>query len=203
MSLDFNKEEKENKNGEEIKNDKEKNSQPEDNNDNDNDNDNNKYSTTEANLNIKPNLKEKDENTNNKNIKKGKNNIDNSTLILFDKNSQEKNDGLNQLNNQVEQNKNTDTNNQSFIQRTKSWMSNMWVNIKNYNYGKYNIFKRTEMEDCLDAHGNHIKIPKNRTNKKLEKKNEDYDEDFKKYNNLNYDRYFSATNVNAFSGYPF
>ena len=201
MSLDFNKEEKENKNGEEIKNDKEKNSQPEDN--NDNDNDNNKYSTTEANLNIKPNLKEKDENTNNKNIKKGKNNIDNSTLILFDKNSQEKNDGLNQLNNQVEQNKNTDTNNQSFIQRTKSWMSNMWVNIKNYNYGKYNIFKRTEMEDCLDAHGNHIKIPKNRSNKKLEKKNEDYDEDFKKYNNLNYDRYFSATNVNAFSGYPF
>ena len=203
MSLDFNKEEKENKNGEEIKNDKEKNSQPEDNNDNDNDNDNNKYSTTEANLNIKPNLKEKDENTNNKNIKKGKNNIDNSTLILFDKKSQEKNDALNQLNNQVEQNKNTDTNNQSFIQRTKSWMSNMWVNIKNYNYGKYNIFKRTEMEDCLDAHGNHIKIPKNRTNKKLEKKNEDYDEDFKKYNNLNYDRYFSATNVNAFSGYPF
>ena len=203
MSLDFNKEEKENKNGEEIKNDKEKNSQPEDNNDNDNDNDNNKYSTTEANLNIKPNLKEKDENTNNKNIKKGKNNIDNSTLILFDKKSQEKNDALNQLNNQVEQNKNTDTNNQSFIQRTKSWMSNMWVNIKNYNYGKYNIFKRAEMEDCLDAHGNHIKIPKNRSNKKLEKKNEDYDEDFKKYNNLNYDRYFSATNVNAFSGYPF
>ena len=203
MSLDFNKEEKENKNEEEIKNDKEKNSQPEDNNDNDNDNDNNKYSTTEANLNIKPNLKEKDENTNNKNIKKGKNNIDNSTLILFDKKSQEKNDALNQLNNQVEQNKNTDTNNQSFIQRTKSWMSNMWVNIKNYNYGKYNIFKRTEMEDCLDAHGNHIKIPKNRSNKKLEKKNEDYDEDFKKYNNLNYDRYFSATNVNAFSGYPF
>ena len=203
MSLDLNKEEKENKNGEEIKNDKEKNSQPEDNNDNDNDNDNNKYSTTEANLNIKPNLKEKDENTNNKNIKKGKNNIDNSTLILFDKKSQEKNDALNQLNNQVEQNKNTDTNNQSFIQRTKSWMSNMWVNIKNYNYGKYNIFKRAEMEDCLDAHGNHIKIPKNRSNKKLEKKNEDYDEDFKKYNNLNYDRYFSATNVNAFSGYPF
>ena len=201
MSLDFNKEEKENKNEEEIKNDKEKNSQPEDN--NDNDNDNNKYSTTEANLNIKPNLKEKDENTKNKNIKKGKNNIDNSTLILFDKNSQEKNEALNQLNNQVEQNKNTDTNNQSFIQRTKSWMSNMWVNIKNYNYGKYNIFKRTEMEDCLDAHGNHIKIPKNRSNKKLEKKNEDYDEDFKKYNNLNYDRYFSATNVNAFSGYPF
>ena len=199
MSLDLNKEEKENKNGEEIKNDKEKNSQPEDN----NDNDNNKYSTTEANLNIKPNLKEKDENTNNKNIKKGKNNIDNSTLILFDKKSQEKNDALNQLNNQVEQNKNTDTNNQSFIQRTKSWMSNMWVNIKNYNYGKYNIFKRAEMEDCLDAHGNHIKIPKNRSNKKLEKKNEDYDEDFKKYNNLNYDRYFSATNVNAFSGYPF
>ena len=166
MSLDFNKEEKENKNGEEIKNDKEKNSQPEDN--NDNDNDNNKYSTTEANLNIKPNLKEKDENTNNKNIKKGKNNIDNSTLILFDKNSQEKNDGLNQLNNQVEQNKNTDTNNQSFIQRTKSWMSNMWVNIKNYNYGKYNIFKRTEMETILDAHGFPMRVPKRREEKKKE-----------------------------------
>ena len=203
MSLELNKETKENKNEEEIKNDEEKDSQPEDNNENDNDNDNNKYSTTEANLNIKFNLEEKNENNDNKNIKKGKNTTDNSTLILFDKSPQEKNDAINQLNNQVEQNKNTDTNNQSFFQRTKSWMGNMWVNVKNYNYGKYNIFKRAEMEDCLDAHGNHIKIPKNRPNKKLEKKNEHYDEDFKKYNNLNYDRYFSATNVNAFSGYPF
>ena len=80
-------------------------------------------------------------------------------------------------------------------------MSNIWGNVKNYDYSKYNIFKKVEMEDCLDAHGNHIKRPKNRK-KELKKKVED-NEDFKKYNNLNYDRYFLSSNSNVFAGYPF
>ena len=135
--------------------------------------------------------------------------LDISTLILNRDESQAHNNNvLNQLNNENEQEDNKEKKeenknpNQSFMQRTKSWMSNIWVNVKNYNYGKYNIFKKVEMEDCLDAHGNHIRIPKNRSKKVLKKKEED-DEDFMKYNNLNYNRYFSSTNSNVFAGYPF
>ena len=113
---------------------------------------------------------------------------------------------MNQLNNQNsngEKIKQKGNLNQSFMQRTKSWMSNMWTNVKNYDYGKYNIFKKTEMEDCIDAHGNHIKIPKN-TNKKEIHRKKDNNEDFKKYNNLNYNRYYyTNSNANIFAGYPF
>ena len=58
---------------------------------------------------------------------------------------------------------------QSLMQNTKSWISKTWNNIKNYDYSKWNIFKGEEMEECLDAHGFPIKIPKKRHNTKPEK----------------------------------
>ena len=141
----------------------------------------------------------------NKYITNDNKNIDHSTLVLSNKEFPE-NSIVNQLNNQnsngeiIKQKENA---NQSFIQRTKSWMSNMWTNVKNYDYGKYNIFKKTEMEDCIDAHGNHIKIPKNTNKKEIHRKKEN-NEDFKKYNNLNYNRYYyTNSNANVFAGYPF
>ena len=128
-----------------------------------------------------------------------KHNIDNSTLVLKNDNN------LNQLNTENSEISKKENNNlnQSFIQRTKSWMSNMWTNVKNYDYGKYNIFKKTEMEDCLDAHGNHIKIPKKKEPKKDIKIKENKDEDFMKYNNLDYNKFYSNYNNNVFAGYPF
>ena len=90
------------------------------------------------------------------------------------------------------------------MQRTKSWMSNMWTNVKNYNYGKYNIFKKTEMEDILDAHGNHMKIPKNRKEKELKRiKTDNKEGSGLKYGNINYEGYYASSNINVFSGYPF
>ena len=131
-------------------------------------------------------------------------NIDASTLVLKN-NDSIVNNNLSQLNTENPEIKKNENNNlnQSFMQRTKSWMSNMWNNVKNYDYGKYNIFKKTEMEDCLDAHGNHIQIPKNRGKETKIKVKENKDEDFMKYNNLDYNRYYSNYNANVFSGYPF
>jgi hypothetical protein len=116
---------------------------------------------------------------------------------------------INQLNippNKKNEDKTADNTNQnlSFMQRTKSWMSNMWTNVKNYNYGKYNIFKKTEMEDILDAHGNHMKIPKNRKEKELKRiKTDNKEGNGLKYGNINYEGYYASSNINVFSGYPF
>jgi hypothetical protein len=132
-----------------------------------------------------------------------------STIVLNQEEISVK-ETLNQLNNPKDNTKNGDgkTNNTSqnlsFMQRTKSWMSNMWTNVKNYNYGKYNIFKRTEMEDVLDAHGNHMKIPKNRKEKELKRiKTDNKEGSGLKYRNINYDGYYTSSNINVFSGYPF
>ena len=184
----------ENDNKNENDNDNDNNDNNDNNNDNDNDNNDNKQNNNE--------LKNHRINTD----------ITISTLTLKkDENeSLDNNNILKQLNNQNKENKNNDkeiTKNenkkprQNFYQKTKTWVSNIWGNVKNYDYSKYNIFKKVEMEDCLDAHGNHIKRPKNRK-KELKKKVED-NEDFKKYNNLNYDRYFLSSNSNVFAGYPF
>ena len=120
------------------------------------------------------------------------------------------NETLNQLNSQANNTKKEDgkadntSQNLSFMQRTKSWMSNIWTNVKNYNYGKYNIFKRTEMEDVLDAHGNHMKIPKNRKEKELKRIKTDNNEGSGlKHGNINYEGYYASSNINVFSGYPF
>ncbi len=52
----------------------------------------------------------------------------------------------------------------TFFQNAKSWFGKAWNNIKNYDYSKLNIFKGEEMEECLDAHGFPMKIPKRRHN---------------------------------------
>jgi hypothetical protein len=119
------------------------------------------------------------------------------------------NETLNQLNNPAdntkkEEGKTDNTQKLSFMQRTKSWMSNMWTNVKNYNYGKYNIFKKTEMEDVLDAHGNHMKLPKNRKEKELKRiKTDNKEGSGLKHGNINYEGYYASSNINVFSGYPF
>ena len=56
---------------------------------------------------------------------------------------------------------------QSFMQKTKKWLGNAWTNFKN---SRFNIFKGEEMEDCLDAHGFPMKIPKRRHNQQQDKK---------------------------------
>ena len=203
MSLDLNEGKNENKNEEQINNEPE----PEDNDD--------KYVETTTNFvlnNIKDDKKDGEDNINISKKDKEKSIIETSALALMIDNDQKKNDILNQINNQDIQSNNTNdlydnntnpkSTKQSFMQRTKTWMSNMWTNVKNFDYGKYNIFKKTEMEDILDAHGNHIKIPKKRQEKKLEKIKEN-NEDFMKYNNLQYNSYYEASNMNVFVGYPF
>ena len=62
---------------------------------------------------------------------------------------------------------------QSFMQKTKKWLGNAWTNFKN---SRFNIFKGEEMEDCLDAHGFPMKIPKRRHNQQQDKKKENKNE---------------------------
>ena len=57
----------------------------------------------------------------------------------------------------------------SFMQKTKSWFGKAWTNFKN---SRFNIFKGEEMEECLDAHGFPIKIPKRKHNQQPDKKEE-------------------------------
>ena len=136
--------------------------------------------------------------------KKNSSIIETSTLILVVDNDKKNNDILNQINDKDNQSNNRNDNNtnpkstkQSFMQRTKSWMSNMWTNVKNYDYGKFNIFRGPEMEDILDAHGLPMRIPKKKHKKILVKKdkNEDFIKDDMKY--------FESINKNVFNAYPF
>ena len=62
---------------------------------------------------------------------------------------------------------------QRFMQKTKKWLGNAWTNFKN---SRFNIFKGEEMEDCLDAHGFPMKIPKRRHNQQQDKKEENKNE---------------------------
>ena len=138
---------------------------------------NDKYISTLTDLKINIFIKDNKEEDNNviENSKNKKNSagLQNSTLILINEKDQKNGDILKQLNNNDTQSNNTNntnnsTGNRSFMQRTKTWMSNMWSNVKNYT--KYNIFQMTEMEDILDAHGNPMRVPKKRSDKKIEKK---------------------------------
>ena len=173
---------------------------------------NHNIETTEAYFNIK----EIENNEQLKNLEKAKadtikepNNksIDYSTLVLK-KDEINMKESLVELNikktkneiNEIKKNDISTNPNQNFMQRTKSWMSNIWTNVKNYNYR--NMFKKTEMEDVLDAHGNHIKLPKNRKEKALNKIKND-GENFIKYGDINYNTYYASSNVNVFYGYPF
>ena len=78
------------------------------------------------------------------------------------------NDIINNLNNPKKKEEK-----QSFMQKTKKWLGNAWTNFKN---SRFNIFKGEEMEDCLDAHGFPMKIPKRRHNQQQDKKEENKNE---------------------------
>ena len=89
-------------------------------------------------------------------------NID-GTMIALNADQSQKN-MISKLNIQNKQeDKNDEKKNEKkagFMQNTKSWFNKAWNNIKNYDYSKWNIFKGEEMEECLDAHGFPMKIPK-------------------------------------------
>ena len=166
---------------------------------------------SKSHLNIKNIIDYKEEGKDNIQITqedKNKSHYIETSVIALNNNYDKKNyDNLIQINNEDIQSKNKiDTNNnntnvnstkKSFIQRTKSWMSNMWTNVKNYDYGKFNIFRGPEMEDILDAHGLPMRIPKKKHKKILVKKdkNEDFIKDDMKY--------FESINKNVFNAYPF
>ncbi len=95
--------------------------------------------------------------------------IDKSTIQLNVTNNQI----LDNLNNPIANEENNNNNKKSgFFSKTKSWLGKAWTNIKNYDYSKLNIFKGEEMEECLDAHGFPIKIPKRRHNQNPQNKEE-------------------------------
>ena len=99
----------------------------------------------------------------NNNIKQNEGQDKDTSTITFVPNGIN-NDIINNLNNPKKSEEK-----QSFMQKTKKWLGNAWTNFKN---SRFNIFKGEEMEDCLDAHGFPMKIPKRRHNKQQDKKKE-------------------------------
>ena len=94
--------------------------------------------------------------------------IDKSTIQLNVTNNQI----LDNLNNPIANEEKNNNKKSGFFSKTKSWFWKAWTNIKNYDYSKLNIFKGEEMEECLDAHGFPIKIPKRRHNQNPQNKEE-------------------------------
>ena len=85
------------------------------------------------------------------------------------------------------------------MQKTKTWIGKTWTNIKNYDYSKFNIFKKEEMEECLDAHGNPIKIPKKKHKTIPNKENQNQNQIYL----FTLDNNYYKANMNILSGYPF
>ena len=125
------------------------------------------------------NLKEDEKEENPSNINKD---IESNQQLYLDhslnqlKNDGFQNDTINRLNVKNPQNDKITEKKPSMMQNTKSWISKTWNNIKNYDYSKWNIFKGEEMEECLDAHGFPMKIPKRKHNQQPEKKEENKNE---------------------------
>ena len=94
--------------------------------------------------------------------------IDKSTIQLNVTNNQI----LDNLNNPIANEEKNNNKKSGFFSKTKSWLGKAWTNIKNYDYSKLNIFKGEEMEECLDAHGFPMKIPKRRHNQNPQNKEE-------------------------------
>ena len=130
---------------------------------------NNKEIMSETILNLKmDNLNKNPPNKNTQKEEENKDtNNDNTLETLHIEES--KNYIINKLNTEKKPDDKMTEKKQSLMQNTKSWISKTWNNIKNYDYSKWNIFKGEEMEECLDAHGFPIKIPKKRHNTKPEK----------------------------------
>ena len=93
--------------------------------------------------------------------------IDKSIIALIPNGNN--NDIIKELNNPNKSEHKITEKKQSFMQKTKSWLGKAWTNFKN---SRFNIFKGEEMEECLDAHGFPIKIPKRKHNQQPDKKEE-------------------------------
>ena len=108
------------------------------------------------------NQKIKSENDKNKTTNNMK--IDDASIIKLNNQIFDKNSSLKKLNEPKKEDNKVIEKKKGFFQSSKEWINKTWNNIKNYDYSKLNIFKGEEMEECLDAHGFPIKIPKRRNN---------------------------------------
>ena len=94
-----------------------------------------------------------------KNIKPKKETIIDTSVLALKDDELKNNEIINEINQPKTQEEKI-AKKPNFRQRTKSWFGKVWKNVKNYDYSKFNIFKKEEMEECLDAHGFPMKIPK-------------------------------------------
>ena len=92
--------------------------------------------------------------------------IDDASIIKLNNQIFDKNSSLKKLNEPKKEDNKVIEKKKGFFQSSKEWINKTWNNIKNYDYSKLNIFKGEEMEECLDAHGFPMKIPKKRHNQK-------------------------------------
>ena len=127
------------------------------------------YDDTETNMGLQidiineiTNQKIKSENDKNKTTNNMK--IDDASIIKLNNQIFDKNSSLKKLNEPKKEDNKVIEKKKGFFQSSKEWINKTWNNIKNYDYSKLNIFKGEEMEECLDAHGFPIKIPKRRNN---------------------------------------
>ena len=89
-------------------------------------------------------------------------NIDKSALALK---QDEKNDIISNLNKEKEPEPEKEVKPQPskmkrYYQATKNFFYNSWKKVRNYDYSRYNVFKKEEMVECLDAHGFPMRLPK-------------------------------------------
>ena len=132
----------------------------------------------ESRINLKTNIEPKNKNNNqneldnNINLKTQEDINPDKTMVPLNIIGEIENDTLNDLN--IPKNKNQEIiqNKPTLMQKTKTWFSKAWQNIKNYDYSKLNIFKGEEMVECLDAHGFPMQIPKSALQQKKNKKEE-------------------------------
>ena len=131
----------------------------------------------ESRINLKINIEPKNKNNNqneldnNINLKTQEFNPD-KTMVPLNTIGEIENDTLNGLNISKIKNQEIIPNKPSLMQKTKTWFSKAWQNIKNYDYSKLNIFKGEEMVECLDAHGLPMQIPKRVLQQKKNKEDE-------------------------------
>ena len=89
-------------------------------------------------------------------------NIDKSALALK---QDEKNDIISNINKEKEPEPENEVKPQPskmkrYYQATKNFFYNSWKKVRNYDYSRYNVFKKEEMVECLDAHGFPMRLPK-------------------------------------------
>ena len=139
-------------------------------------NDNIEGIESSLNLKIKTESKNKNNNQNeldnNINLKTQEDINPDKTIVPLNNIGETANDTLNELNISKIKNQEIIQNKPTLMQKTKTWFSKAWQNIKNYDYSKLNIFKGEEMVECLDAHGFPMQIPKKALQQKKNKEEE-------------------------------